>query len=108
VGKNVSKGGIIMPNTTEYSDIQRVVKKGPYAVEFNNAGDKISFGEGDWVKINLKRFLKTKDTKSVKDGHEFNSTQIEYYMPVVEFDGEEYFEIDQGDIEYYWLKDAVK
>jgi hypothetical protein len=96
-----------MPNVSEYSDMQRVVKKGPYALEFNQAGEKVGFGVDDWVKINMKRFVHAKDTKSIKDGSEYNSTNIEYFVPVVEFGGEEYFEIDQGDIEYFWPKDTI-
>jgi hypothetical protein len=103
------------------SDIQKVVAMGPYVktyerkiratdIRYNSTTiipaeaqlEKVGFGVGDWVKINLSRFVRPKNYKSLKDGSQFDETKLEYYIPLVEFGGEEYLEIDQGDVEYWW------
>jgi len=43
----------------------------------------------------------------LKDGNEFSSTDMEFFIPVVTFNGEDYLEIDQGDVEYWWPKDSI-
>jgi hypothetical protein len=104
----IKAGGLILPGVSEYSEIQKVVKTGPYVMQYNADKVAVGFGPGDWVKINMKRFIKPKEAKSLKDGNEYNSTHIEYYVPVVVFGGNEYFEIDQGDIEYWWPESSIK
>lgn len=99
---------LILPGQSELSDVQQVIRVGPYVGTFNIAGEKINFGEGDWVKVNYKRFWKPKERKSIKDGNEYNATDMECYIPIVEFNKEQYLLIDQGDIEYYWNKDSIK
>ena len=99
---------LILPGQSELSDVQRVVKVGPYVGTYNVAGEKINFGEGDWVKVNYKRFWKPKVKKSIRDGDEYSETDMECYIPLVTFNNEDYLLIDQGDIEYWWNKDAIK
>lgn len=70
--------------------------------------EKVSFGEGDWVKINMARFVKPKNKKSVMDGSDFDETTLDFYIPVVTFNGQDYLEIDQGDIEYWWPAETIK
>lgn len=91
---------LILPGQSELSDIQQVIKIGPWV--------KDTFNEGDWVKINYKRFVRPKANKSIKDGNEYNSTDLDYYIPLVSFAGDDYLEIDQGDVEYYWPKDSIE
>ena len=91
---------LILPGQSELSDIQQVLKIGPYVQN--------TFGEGDWVKVNYKRFWKPKEKKSLRDGNEYNSTDFEYHIPIVTFNNEDYLLIDQGDIEYYWPADTIK
>ena len=90
---------LILPGQSELSDIQLVIKVGPYVQN--------TFGEGDWVKINYQRFFKPKERKSLKDGNEYSSTDLEFFIPVVTFNSEDYLEIDQGDVEYFWPKDSI-
>jgi hypothetical protein len=90
---------LILPGQSELSDIQRVIKVGPYVQN--------TFNEGDWVKINFRRFWKPKEKKSLKDGNEFSTTDMEFFIPVLTFNNEDYLEIDQGDVEYYWDKDTI-
>ena len=99
---------LILPGQSELSDVQRVIKVGPYVGTYNTSGEKINFGEGDWVKVNYKRFWRPKDKKSLRDGNEYNETDIEYSIPLVIFNNEEYLLIDQGDVEYFWDKDSIK
>lgn len=84
----------------ELSDIQRVVNIGPWV--------KDTFKEGDWVKINMARFVKPKVKKSIKDGSEFDTTELDFYIPLVTFGGADYLIIDQGDVEYFWPKEVYK
>ena len=99
---------LILPGQSELSDVQQVVRVGPYVATHNADKVQINFCEGDWVKVNYKRFWKPKERKSIKDGNEYNATDMECYIPLVTFNKEEYLLIDQGDIEYYWLKDSIK
>ena len=90
---------LILPGQSELSDIQRVIKIGPYVQN--------SFGEGDWIKINFGRFFKPKEHKSLKDGNEYSRTDLDFFIPVISLCGEDYLEIDQGDVEYWWPKDSI-
>ena len=109
---------LILPDQYELSMYQKVIKCGPYVQTYSSLlktaegeviKEKVSFGEGDWVKINMARFVKPKHNKSsIKDGSDFDETTLEFYIPVVTFGGEDYLEIDQGDIEYWWDKDTIK
>jgi hypothetical protein len=107
-----SVSGLILPDQYELSQYQRVIKAGPWVPTYEKNPDgtktKVSFGEGDWVKINMARFVKPKNKKSVMDGSDFDETTLDFYIPVVTFGGEDYLEIDQGDVEYWWEKDTVK
>jgi hypothetical protein len=98
----VSPSGLILPTETELSSVQRVIKIGPYI-------PKDTFGEGDWVKINYKRFWRPKNKKSsLRDGDEMNETTMDLYIPVETFGENDYLIIDQGDIEYWWPGDKPK
>jgi hypothetical protein len=118
--KAANKSGLILPDQYELSDVQRVIRVGPYVKTYDDTPEavvyldgtnkpaevqpkkKVSFGEGDWVKINMHRFVRPKSVKSLKDGSEFDETKLDYFIPVVTFNGEDYLEVDQGDVEYWW------
>ena len=117
--KAASESGLILPDQYELSPIQRVVKVGPYVKTYERTPSeksggpymenvKVSFGEGDWVKINMSRFVRPKSTNSLKDGNQFDETKLDFYIPIVTFGGDDYLEIDQGDIEYYWDGNEVE
>lgn len=85
-----------------------VVAAGPFNRSRNEAGEKISFEPGDYVKINLQRFWKPKSKKnSLQDEPAFSDTAVEFYIPVVTIGGMDYLEIDMGDIEYWWDKKVL-
>jgi hypothetical protein len=114
--KAASSSGLILPDQFELSEIQRVIKVGPYVRTYEAVSPsisssptrKVSFGEGDWVKINFTRFVKPKSRQSLKDGNEFDETMLDFYIPIVEFAGDQYLEIDQGDVEYWWDKEVTE
>ena len=89
-----SKSGLILPDSVQVSDIQQIVAIGPWVKEL--------YGVGDYVKINLNRFCSPKSKTSLRDGSEFNETNVEYFIPVETFGGNDYLLIDQGDIVYWW------
>lgn len=99
-----NNSGLILPGEQELSDVQMVVTAGPYNKSRNEAGEKISFEAGDYVKINFQRFWKPKGKNSLKDGAAFSDTAVEFYIPVVTLGGADYLEIDMGDIEFWWDK----
>lgn len=111
-----TQSSLILPDQYELSMYQRVVKCGPWVPTYTDSlGEdgkplktKTGYGEGDWVKINMQRFVRPKNKKSVMDGSDFDETTLDYFIPVVTFGGEDYLEIDQGDVEYWWDKDSVK
>ena len=111
-----STSNLILPDQYELSMYQRVVKAGPWVPTYADSLDengkpkrtKVSFGEGDWVKINMQRFVRPKNKKSVMDGSDFDETTLDFYIPVVTFGGEDYLEIDQGDVEYWWPAETIK
>lgn len=84
-----------------------VIAAGPFNRSRNEAGEKISFEPGDYVKINLQRFWKPKGKNSLKDGDTFSETSVEFFIPVVTIGGMDYLEIDMGDIEYWWDKKVL-
>ena len=92
--RQYSKTGLILPDVVEVSDIQQIVAIGPWVKEL--------YGVGDYVKINLNRFCSPKSKTSLRDGSEFNETNVEYFIPVETFGGNDYLLIDQGDIVYWW------
>lgn len=100
---------MIVPGDQELSDIQMVVAVGPFNRSRDEKGEKISFEAGDYVKINFQRFWKPKKgTKnSLQDGPTFSDQAVEFYIPVITIGGADYLEIDMGDVEYYWPKEAL-
>lgn len=103
------ESGLIVPGDQELSDIQMVVAAGPYNRVLNEAGEKVSFDAGDYVKINFQRFWKPKkgNKNSLQDGPTFSDSAVEFYIPVVTIGGADYLEIDTGDVEYWWPKEVL-
>lgn len=90
----------------ELSEIQRVISVGPYVTSGN--ANIPTFGVDDWVKVNFNRFVKPKVRKSVKDGNSFDTSDLEFYIPLATFNNEDYLLIDQGDVEYWWDKTVTE
>lgn len=111
-----SSSSLILPDQYELSNYQKVIACGPYVQTYSNVSgpngelhkEKTGFGVGDWVKINMARFVRPKNKKSVMDGSDFDETTLDYFIPVVQFNGEDFLEIDQGDVEYWWPEETVK
>ena len=97
VGETKTAGGILLDTTRMDGGLnpyQTVYAVGPMCHDVK---------EGDVVKINFKRYVKTKHIPGAIDEAEnkqFDNMTLVYEVPMIVIDGVEYLNIQNSDIEY--------